>query len=47
VFDSPTFQEMLRRAGKDEWWLDQSFVDFNTAKADEFLSYLAAGEAAA
>jgi hypothetical protein len=43
VFDSADFQEVKRRAGQGGWWLDQSFVDVNTAKVDEFLSYLAAG----
>ena len=46
VFDSAVFQEMMRRAGQDGWWLDQGFVDVNTAKAGDFLSYLAAGAAA-
>ena len=43
VFDNSVFQEMKRRAGQDGWWLDQSFVDVNTAKVDDFLSYLAVG----
>lgn len=46
VFDSPIFQGMMRRAGQDGWWLDQTFVDFNSAKADAYLSFLAAGDAA-
>jgi hypothetical protein len=46
VFDSPDFQEMMRRAGQANWWLDQTFVDINSSKADDFLSYLAAGAAA-
>lgn len=41
-FNSSTFQEMKRRAGPDGWWLDQSFVDFNSSKADAFLSFLGA-----
>jgi hypothetical protein len=45
-FDSQPFQEMMRRAGQDGWWLDQSFVDLNSSKADAYLSYLAAGAAA-
>ena len=45
VFDGVTFQEMMRRAGQDGWWLDQTFVDFNSAKADDFLTYLAASGA--
>lgn len=42
VFNGPTFQELMRRAGQDGWWLDQSFVDFNSSKADAFLSFLGA-----
>jgi hypothetical protein len=45
-FDSQVFQDMKRRAGEDGWWLDQSFVDLNSAKADAYLSFLAAGAAA-
>ena len=41
-FNGSTFQEMKRRAGPDGWWLDQSFVDFNSSKADAFLSFLGA-----
>ena len=36
----------MRSAGEDGWWLDQSFLDLNSPKADAFLSFLAAGEAA-
>lgn len=43
TFDSAAFQEMKRRAGEDNWWLDQSFVDMNSAKADAYLGFLAAG----
>ncbi len=41
-FNGSTFQEMKRRAGPDGWWLDQSFVDLNSSKADAFLSFLGA-----
>lgn len=41
-FTDPIFQEVKRRAGQDGWWLDQSFVDFNSSKADAFLSFLGA-----
>lgn len=41
-FDSLAFQEVMRRAGRDGWWLDQSFVDINSAKAEAYLSFLAA-----
>jgi hypothetical protein len=44
VFNGPTFQELKRRAGQDGWWLDQTFVDFNSSKADVFLSFLGAQE---
>lgn len=40
---SPIFQEVKRNAGDDQWWLDQSFVDYNSAKADAFLSFLGEG----
>ena len=42
VFNGSTFQELKRRAGQDGWWLDQTFVDFNSPKADAFLSFLGA-----
>lgn len=45
-FDSDAFKDMMRRAGQDGWWLDQSFVDLNSPKADAFLSFLSAAEAA-
>ncbi len=41
-FGDPVFQEVKRRAGQDGWWLDQSFVDFNSSKADDFLTFLGA-----
>lgn len=41
-FNGPVFQEVKRRAGQNEWWLDQGFVDFNSAKADAFLTFLGA-----
>lgn len=41
-FNGSTFQEMKRRAGPHGWWLDQSFIDFNSSKADAFLSFLGA-----
>jgi hypothetical protein len=40
TFNGPIFQEVKRRAGQDGWWLDQSFVDFNSSKADAFLTFL-------
>lgn len=42
TYNSQFFQEVKRRAGQDGWWLDQSFVDFNSAKADNFLTFLGA-----
>lgn len=42
VFNGSTFQELKRRAGQDHWWLDQTFIDFNSSKADVFLSFLGA-----
>jgi PD-(D/E)XK nuclease superfamily len=41
-FADPIFQEVKRQAGQDGWWLDQSFVDFNSPKADAFLQFLGA-----
>jgi predicted RecB family nuclease len=42
VFNGATFQEVKRSAGQAGWWLDQSFVDFNSSKADAFLTFLGA-----
>ncbi|MDB5414228.1 MAG: hypothetical protein JWR10_2563 [Rubritepida sp.] len=42
TFNGQYFQEVKRRAGQDGWWLDQSFVDLNSAKADRFLTFLGA-----
>lgn len=44
TFNSPAFQDVKRRAGQDGWWLDQSFVDFNSSKADAFLTFLGGQE---
>jgi hypothetical protein len=46
VFDGAAFQEAKRRAGENDWWLDQSFVDLNSAKAEAYLGFLAQGEVA-
>lgn len=43
-FRGAVFQDLRRRAGQDGWWLDQSFVDFNSAKADDYLTFLASGD---
>jgi predicted RecB family nuclease len=45
VFIGAIFQEVKRSAGQDGWWLDQRFVDFNSPKADAFLTFLG-GQAA-
>jgi predicted RecB family nuclease len=42
TFNGQFFQEVKRRAGQDGWWLDQSFVDLNSANADNFLTFLGA-----
>jgi predicted RecB family nuclease len=42
VFNGTIFQEVKRRAGQAGWWLDQSFVDINSSKADAFLTFLSA-----
>lgn len=46
TFEAPLFQEVVRRAGQEGWWLDQTFVDLNADKADAFLTFLGAGLAA-
>jgi hypothetical protein len=43
VFDGAVFQEVRRRAGENGWWLDQSFVDLNSAKAENYLAFLGEG----
>lgn len=45
VFDSPTMKDLVRRLDKDGWWIDRTFVDFNSPKVAHFIDYLA-GEAA-
>jgi hypothetical protein len=45
VFDSPTMQDLVRRLDKSGWWIDRTFVDFNSPKVARFIDYLA-GEAA-
>lgn len=45
VFDSPTMKDLVRRLDKDGWWIDRTFVDFNSPKVARFIDYLA-GEAA-
>lgn len=42
TFNGQLFQEVKRRAGQDGWWLDQSFVDLNSPKAVNFLTFLGA-----
>lgn len=46
VFNSRQFQDVRRRADETGWWLDRTFVDFNSSKADDYLSFLAAGDVA-
>lgn len=46
VFESALFQEVRKRAGDDDWWLDKTFLDLNTGKSEAFLNYLGAGAAA-
>lgn len=46
VFASAAFEEVRRRAGENDWWLDQSFVDLNSSKAEAYLTFLAEGVAA-
>lgn len=44
TFNGPRFQRMMREVPEGGWWIDQTFVDFNSAKAAGFLGFLAAGE---
>lgn len=46
VFQRATMQQLARDLAKDDWWLDQTFVDFNSDKAARYLAYLAAGATA-
>ena len=46
VFQGSTLQRLLRTVEGAGWWLDQTFVDFNSAKAAAYLEFLAAGDAA-
>jgi hypothetical protein len=46
AFNSSAFEETKRRAGDNDWWIDQSFVDLNSAKAEQYLAFLAEGAAA-
>lgn len=43
VFEGEVFQSMLRRTGDRGWCLDESFVDFNSQKVANFISFLAQG----
>lgn len=45
VFDSAAFKDAKRRAGENDWWLDQSFVDLNSSKAEAYLGFLAGAAA--
>ncbi|MFS2108097.1 hypothetical protein ACCC88_00290 [Sphingomonas sp. Sphisp140] len=42
-FRGAVFQGLRQRAGEQNWWLDQSFVDYNSPKADAYLSFLGTG----
>jgi hypothetical protein len=42
VFNGPTFRDLRQRTGQVNWWLDQSFVDFNSPKAEAFLRFIGA-----
>lgn len=41
-FKSDAFKEVRSRAEQEGWWLDTSFVDWNSEKASDFLSFLGA-----
>ncbi len=43
VFEGAVFQSMLRRSGERGWCVDESFVDLNSRKAANFISFLAHG----
>ena len=40
-FRSAFFEQMMRRTGEGPWFVDRSFVDFNTGRIAGFLKYLA------
>lgn len=42
TFAGPRFQSMMRDVPENGWWIDQTFVDFNSAKAASFLNFLSA-----
>ncbi len=42
VFQGRAMQRMARTLDGSGWWLDQTFVDMNSAKAAGYLAYLAA-----
>lgn len=46
TFQGSTMQALGRDLGGEGWWLDQTFVDVNSQKAADFISYLAADPAA-
>jgi hypothetical protein len=43
LLEGEIFQSMLRRAGDRGWCLDKSFSDFNSERAESFISFLAKG----
>lgn len=40
VYNSPMFNTLRRSVPEDGWWLDQTFFDVNSAKAETYLRYL-------
>jgi hypothetical protein len=45
AFRSPAFEALRRTTPEAEWWLDQTFFDVNSVKAEAYLRYLG-GQAA-
>jgi hypothetical protein len=45
VFDSPTMKDLVRRLDKEGWWIDRTFVDYNSPKVARFIDYLAGASA--
>lgn len=40
VYNSPIFHALRRSVPEDGWWLDQTFFDVNSVKAETYLRYL-------
>lgn len=45
-YQSTHFQQIVRLDDDTGWWIDQTFVDFNSGRASTYLEFLAAGDRA-